>query len=140
MSLLAETLDAVRALTALLAEETEALTARRRGGELKVFADDKARLADRIADLTEAVKRAGRPALAAEPPALRAAVAEAMVALQAALAANARILERRKALSEGLIDAVLVEARRQAGTQLAGYGRTSGRGDRAGAIAYNARA
>jgi hypothetical protein len=140
VSLLTETLDAVRALTALLAEETEALTARRRGPELKAFADGKALLADRIADLTEAAKRAGRPALVAEPPALRAAVAEAMVALQAALAANARILERRKALSEGLIDAVLVEAKRQAGTQLAGYGRASGRGDRAAAIAYNARA
>ena len=138
MSLVADTLDTVRGLTALLAEETAALAARAKDADLKAFAASKALLADRISEQCEAMKRAGRQALVAEPEALRRALAEAFAAMQRALAENAAILDRRRSLSEGLVNAVLAEAKRQAGTQLAGYGRTAPRGEKAAAIAFNA--
>lgn len=137
MSLAADTLETTLRLTALIVEETRALAARAATADLKAFADEKALLGDRIAVLGEAMKRAGKAALLAEPPSMRTALAEAMAALNTALTANGKVLARRKSLSEGLIDAVLVEARRQAGTQLSAYGRAAPRTEKAAAIACN---
>lgn len=137
MSLLNDTIDAVRALTLLLDEETSALAGGVRGYNNQGIAEQKAHFADRVHDLTEAMKRAGRQAIIAEPLTARNALDAALKALQHALDANARILERRKLLSEGLIAAVLAEAKRQAGTQLNAYGTQSPRPERAAAIAYN---
>lgn len=140
MSLVTDTLEAARRLAALIVEETEAIAAHAPATDLKAFADEKALLADRIDQLGEAMKRAGKAALLAEPAALRAALTEAMAGLNAALADNGKVLMRRKALSEGLIDAVLSEARRQAGTQLSTYGRQGPRAEKAAAIACNTQA
>lgn len=138
MSLAADTLDAARRLTALVTEETRAMTERAPSAELKALGEEKALLADRIEHLNAAMKRAGKAALLAEPPETRAALAAAMAELSRALGENGKILGRRKALSEGLIDAVLAEAKRQAGTQLAAYGRAAPRAEKTAAIAYNA--
>lgn len=138
MSLAKDTIETVRRLTALVIEETESLKARVAAADLRRIAEEKAQLADRMEQLCEAMKRAGRAALGAEPPELREALSAAMSDFNAALAANGTILVRRKSLSEDMIEAVLAEAKRQAGTQLAAYGRAAPRAERAAAIAYNA--
>lgn len=137
MSLINDTIEAVRSLTLLLEEETGALAIGVRDYNGQGVAEQKAHFADRVQDLTEAMKRAGRQAIVAEPLAAKNALDTALKALQQALDANARMLERRKLLSEGLIAAVLAEAKRQAGTQLNAYGTQTPRPERAAAIAYN---
>lgn len=140
MSIIVDLLDAVQRLTAHVTEETAAIEARSTAADLKALAKEKGHFADRIERLTEAMKHAGRPALLAEPPDLRDSLAAAIAAMNAALQANGRVIGRRMALSEGLLEAVLKEAKRQSGTQLSAYGTARPQRERAAAIAYNAEA
>jgi flagellar biosynthesis/type III secretory pathway chaperone len=140
MSLVTDMLDSVEQLTRLLVAETRLVDSHAAAAEIKSCADDKAALADRIAQLNEAMKRAGRATILAEPETLRRQLVEALNAMQDALAVNGKLIARRRALSQGLLDAVLEEARRQAGTRLAAYGRSVSAEQRAAAIACNTRA
>lgn len=139
MSLLADSIETARRLALVVGEETRQLLARGDIAGLKSLASEKAALADRMEQLVDAMKRAGRAALLAEPASMRADLRAAMAALDGTLAENARVLGRRKSLSEDLLGAVLAEAKRQAGTRLSVYGRSAPRTERAAAIACSTR-
>lgn len=138
--MLADCLDLVERLRAVIDEETSRLTAGEPPTRLEGLAAEKTRLTDQLEAAQEALKRSGRAALLATDPAERAKLRDAVAAFNAAVAENGRVVARKKELSEGLIEAVVAEARRQSGAAASTYAPAgaSPAKPRAAALAFNA--
>lgn len=138
--MLAECLALVERLRTVIDEETRRLTAGEAPTSLEALAAEKSRLTDQLEAAQETLKRSGRAALLATDPTERARLRDALAAFNAAVAENGRVVARKKELSEGLIEAVVAEARRQSGAAVNTYA-PAGAGPakpRAAALAFNA--
>lgn len=124
--MLAEVIDTILSLVALMEEESDRLVAPGGHRDLAEIAEAKIRLVAALEARTVQLDRE-RPGWQRElDPAEHAQLADALVHLGDASAVNAKILARQIQLSTDMMAAVAIEAQRLMGTSNATYGAHGG--------------
>lgn len=114
--------DMVRSLTAIMEEETARLGSADRLGDLAELAMAKAKLVNALETETTRRSRENRDWLAAQDPAEKEELLDALRALRDASAPNQALLRRQIDLSTEILAAVAAEAKRLTGNRHAVYG------------------